>query len=463
MAKRKRGGFSFLDTKRPIVQESKKVVYTKTANAPAVRFIENKAESLNIHDYQDSAEACINQICDLKKIRISQIYKGPYLHRYFYVYLYLEKDKIEEVLNALAIKFQRSIENKSIIITYIHNAVTRVLVAPPRPKEPSRSIDQLKVSRQEMADKKKKNLSVVDKEKKVKPVVQSPGKKIRIDINIDDIDDFLDYLEKRVPERNRRERYVEKIKDLHSNGWNKYRHSTFIDDNKYKVSAKDIEVFVNGMKSRDFNVSVKEYKDALELYLSYRWAKEYSKPMNDDKEDAIPPLVKERKKKETESPSQETQEGKKIFVNISHLESWESSKKESASEPKEGQGVVYIGDPTGKRRSVTLQNASITESDQSVDIKIEMTNQQEDKEVVNEESPITDVPILPVEEEIKEPEEQNQEESVKPSPKYDETKEEDSKTKEKTTAKKKMGWFASIMLRFWTWFYKVRDNSHKES
>ena len=104
----------------------------------------------------------------------------------------------------------------------------------------------------------------------------------------------------------------------------------------------------------------------------------------------------------------------------------------------------------------------ITRTDPA-DFKIEMTNQQEDKEVVNEESPITDVPILPVEEEIKEPEEQNQEESVKPSPKNDETKEEDRKIKEKTTAKKKMSWFARMMLRFWAWFYKVRDNSHKES
>ena len=289
-------------------------------------------------------------------------------------------------------------------------------------------------------------------------------KKIRVDINMDDIDEFLDYLESRVPERHSRKRYVENIKDLHSNGWNKYRHSTFIDDKKYKVSGKDVEVFVNGMKSRNFNVSVKEYEDALELYLSYRWAKDYSRPMYDDKEEAIPPLVKERKKKEIESPSQETQEGKKIFVNISHLDSWESSKKESASEPKEGQGVVYIGDPTGQRKSVTLQNASITESDQSVDIKIEMTNLQEEKEVVNEDFPTSDVPISPVEEEKTELEERNQKESVKPSPKNDVTKEEDRNNKEKTIAKKKMGWLARIMLRFWAWFYKVkvRDNSPKK-
>ena len=43
MVKRKKGGFSFFDAKSSKAQKPKKVVHTRTVNAPAVRFIENKA------------------------------------------------------------------------------------------------------------------------------------------------------------------------------------------------------------------------------------------------------------------------------------------------------------------------------------------------------------------------------------------------------------------------------------
>ena len=146
---------------------------------------------------------------------------------------------------------------------------------------------------------------------KAKPVVKAkPDKKsLRIDINMEDIDEFFDYLEKREPNRQQRKRYVKQLEDLYQNGWNQYKHNTFIDDNKYKVNAKDVEVFVNGMKSRDFNVTVKEYEDTIELYLSYRWAKKYKPTQRNDKEEAIPPRYKLRAKKQ-EDKKESDSEGK---------------------------------------------------------------------------------------------------------------------------------------------------------
>lgn len=452
MAKRKRGGFSFLDAKSPPRQPVK----SKGRPQNGILII-NPLHAGLLEKKRNEILSVVLRTID-KSFLSGTIYEKIGIVETLYIILNMEMNTSATIKD---LKYLFGYAKKYIIIENKHLYLNGKKVEPIIGEinqeqtntnqethiESKKSIDKQKPQRENLNFKKEK-------------ISESLGKKIRIDINMDDIDEFLDYLESRVPERHIRKRYVENIKNLHSNGWNKYRHSTFIDDNKYKVSSKDIEVFVNGMKSRDFNVSVKDYEDALELYLSYRWAKDYSRPMYDDKDEAIPPLVKERKKKEKESPSQETQEGKKIFVNISHLESWESSKKESTSEPKEGQGVVYIGDPTGQRRSVTLQKASISESDHSVDIKIEMTNQQDEKVVVNEDSPTEDVPVSSVEQEITEPEEQNKEESVKLPPQNEVTKEEDSLAKEKTTAKKKMGWFARMMLRFWVWYYKKINRSN---
>ena len=439
MEKRKRGGFSFLDTKKPKAKAYKKVVHTRTVNAPAVRFIENKAESQNLQRYIDGAKACIGEICDLNKVDISQIYKGPYLHRYFYIYFNLDNDVIENILNALSIKFQNSIECKSIIITYIHNALTRVLAPPPREKEPSK-LNMQYVHLQKTSEKKTKHISSIPKTEKPKAVKPSLEKGIRIDINMDDIDEFLDYLEKRVPERNTRNRYIENIKSLHANGWNQYRHSTFIDNNKYKVNAKEIEVFVNGMKSRDFNIKVKEYEDALELYLSYCWAKDYTNPIMQDKDEAIPPKFKERPKNKKKIEKQDV-DGKKIFVNIEHLDGWKSSKiDEDKDTLQPSNGVVYVGEPVGQRKSATIQNATIIEKEEVVEVNINLDGKLDENipQIPDNETHFEEVPIeIPVEakDEI-------------------DIKEVGEQKKLKESPKKNMGWFARMMLRFWNWYYK---------
>ncbi|MBR4925794.1 MAG: hypothetical protein IKZ61_08585 [Prevotella sp.] len=195
-------------------------------------------------------------------------------------------------------------------------------------------------------------------------------KKIRIDIVLDDLEDFLDFLEKREINRQTRKKYVEVFKDLYKRGWNEYEHSTFIDDNRYIVDTKDIEVFVNGIKSRDFNVTLKEYEESLGLYLTYRWEKDYQKPKNKEKEDAIPPIVKERASTEKKYPENEEQsEGKKIFVNIAHIDEYNTSKSEKEN-TSDNPSIIYIGEPERERKTKTMQASSIMEDEEKITVSI---------------------------------------------------------------------------------------------
>lgn len=220
------------------------------------------------------------------------------------------------------------------------------------------------------------------------------AKKIRIDIIMDDIDDFLAFLEKREINRQRRKRYVEVIKDLYKNGWNEYKHNTFIDDNTYKVSAREIEVFVNGLKTRDFNVTLKDYEDTLGLYLTYRYEKKYEKPRLVDKSEAVPPVIIERNFSKEDSIEGHVQpDEKKIFVNIAHMDEYKSTNEDHDGNPNKP-SFIYLGEPKGKRKNKTMQVTTIKESEEIVNISInfdgtliENKDQEEEKKAEQVEEP----------------------------------------------------------------------------
>lgn len=202
------------------------------------------------------------------------------------------------------------------------------------------------------------------------------AKKIRIDIEMDDISEFLEFLENRVPERHRRKRYIESIVDLYAKGWNEYKHSTFIDDHKYWLNPEEIEIFLNGMKSKDFKVSVKEYEESMELYLSYRFAKHYSlSTSTEEKDEAIPPILKNRKNENFQSLNDSQKEnGKHIFATIQHLESWTREKNAKHDEKPLVPTTQYIGESVGERKSNSLRNATVSEDKDAINITFNFNN-----------------------------------------------------------------------------------------
>lgn len=288
--------------------------------------------------------ACIKNSTEEKCIKTSKIFIGSYGHRYFYIYLYISKDDIQKVLDTIVDTFQDSMNNKTIVISYKHNAKIQEL------KAPQITFDNTN---------------------------EEKGKSIRVDITMDDIEEFWDYLESREPKRQNREKYKKAITYLFVNGWNDYMHSTFIDNKKYKVNPKDIEIFVNGIKTNDFNIKMKEYRESLELYLSYRWAKKYEKPhITNMKDSPIPPVIKKREQKEKPKEQGGNTEGKKLFATISHLESWESQKTENTEKESIHETIYYNGGEKGSRKSKALKSSSITEDENSVRISINMDKEE---------------------------------------------------------------------------------------
>ena len=431
MVKRKRGGFSFLEAKRPQIQPVKRmerpqngILIVNTLITGLLEKKRNEILSVVMHTID-------------KSFLSGTIYEKIGRVETLYIILNMEmntSETIKDLKNLFGYaKRYINVENKHLFLT---NKIVEPIIGSQN-EEISNSNIEAHIERKNTIDKKKPKCESQNNEKESNSDLL--GKKMRIDINMDDIDEFFDYLENRVPERQTRNRYVENIKSLHANGWNQYRHSTFIDDNKYKVNSKEIEVFVNGMKSRDFNVSVKEYEDALELYLSYRWTKDYSKPIMQDKDDAIPPQIKKRPKKQKKIEKEEV-DGKKIFVNIEHLDSWKSSKNNEDSVDPEtlntSKGVVYLGEPEGQRKSASIQNASITEKEEVVEVSINLNEQPKIEPIENGEES-TEKKQEPIEVE-KEPKIDNKKPSICDKP------------------KRSMGWFARMMLRFWVWYYKKR-------
>lgn len=324
-------------------QINKKRVSTRN-EAPALLFIENRPQSVDINSFIHRACVCIKDSTKDYCIKTSQIYTGSHGHRYFYIYLFIPKEDIQKVLDTIVDTFQDSMNNKTIVISYKHNAQIKELKTP------------------------QKTINNPNEEK---------GKSIRINITMDDIEEFWDYLESREPKRQNRERYKKAITNLFVNGWNDYRHSTFIDNKKYKVNPKDIEIFVNGIKTNAFNIKMKEYRESLELYLSYKWAKKYEKPhITNMKDSPIPPVIKKREQKEKLKEQEGNTDGKKIFATISHLESWESQKTENTEKESSHETICYNGGEKGSRKSKTLKASSISEDDNSVRISINMDKEE---------------------------------------------------------------------------------------
>ena len=369
---------------------------SSVVNKPALRFMEKKPDSVDIQSIKNKAKSCLKNNGKATDIEISRIYTGSEGHRYFYMYFRTKNDKDRDsIFDDFNKEFQQLMQN-TLSIYYNGNTLKEIFKkkqedeAPPPQASTVRfntKTNVLKVGRKKQP---KETVIAHSKQSTTKNVEDNhtikSGKTIRIDINMKDINDFLLYLRNREPNRHNRQRYLESLKSLYYNGWNDYRHSTFIDDNKYKVNPRDIEIFVNGIKSDDFRVSVKEYTEALELYLTYRWEKEYERSNNSEKSESVPPIVKERKGDE-EIEAKTSEEEKKIFTTINHLESWKSEETEKQSADGVNPSVKYVGGVQRKRRTRILRSASISEEETKLNITL---NLDETKEEIQEpETPAT--------------------------------------------------------------------------
>ena len=330
---------------------------------PALRFSEIKPEGADFSRIMEKVVNLATNLYDMKAFAISKIYTSTDKKHYFYLYLRLPKNDVDKVIGKVDKAFS---SYRSIEIVYYPKAQLEDLISIESVlNKPSKGVS-FQVAPQKPTKKRRARF--------VPQNTDSGSKKsIRVDINMEDIEDFLAYLETREPNRQIRERYKEAIKSMYNNGWNQYIHSTFIDNKRYFVNPKDIRVFVNGIESNDFKISAKEYQESIELYLTYRRAKKYNSPRYNVPKDApLTPVIKERTNQSKQEET-ENNEGKKIYANISHLQSWESLKNEkSRNEDADEATVYYEGGEAGSRKSATIQASSITEDESSVNISINL-------------------------------------------------------------------------------------------
>ena len=338
---------------------------THTRDKMALRFTEAKP---NMEDFSAKVKLIHKSIVGVygsNNIKLSRIFTNQFKCRYFYVYLNMPYSDKDEIINKIVDSLNGKISNNEFKISLILNAqMEKVLLVAKKDNKPSPSAPVIIVGKQQSKIKRPRI--------ELKSTERESSKPIRVDINMDDLDEFLAFLETREPNRQRRERYKEALKSLYDKGWNEYKHSTFINEKRYNVNPKDVKIFINGLLTNDFKVSIKEYQESLELYIMYRWEKRYKAPKYQTAKDApIPPVTKERKNGQDPEPQQGDEKGKKIFAVINHLQAWRSQQNDN-DDIDDKASVNYEGGEVGSRKSITLQAASISEEDESVKISIDI-------------------------------------------------------------------------------------------
>lgn len=212
-----------------------------------------------------------------------------------------------------------------------------------------------------------------------KRILENQKKAIRVDLNIANLDDFMEYLKTREPIRKKRERYQAKLKDISGFQPDNNRRNSFVSEDAYDVDTADIEVYINGRKSSDFDIHVRKYHHSVELYFDYKHKKKYNRIPLQFKAPSQRPAT--RKIQLGETSKEEEKEQKKIFgtvVNLDGFYRWmRNGKKTPEENTSDKPSVQYIGRTGRKHRNVFEQYASVNETENSVDIKVEIPDIEE--------------------------------------------------------------------------------------
>jgi hypothetical protein len=199
-------------------------------------------------------------------------------------------------------------------------------------------------------------------------------KYIRVDINIEDLDDFMEFLETREPNRQVRERYRDSLQTMYRNDWNQRPKTTFVDDKSYRVDPEQVEIFVNGIESGIFKVNVKQFQHSVELYLDYKSKKKYE-PQRFKKKEL--PAAQRMMSKPKEHQEEMMPDGDfKIFgtvVNLDGFYSWMKNGKQYKPKADDYvEKVKHIQQLAKKHRNVFEKFAKVEDTESAVHILVDI-------------------------------------------------------------------------------------------
>ena len=206
------------------------------------------------------------------------------------------------------------------------------------------------------------------------------AKAIRIDMEIKNMDDFLEYLQTREPRRQKRQRYQQSIKDISGLQTVADQRSTFISKESYPVDAEHVELYINGKPSSDFAIKTRKYQNSIELYLDYTKKKKYVPEKHLVRDESRRPVVKQVSKpvEETVSPQQGKRHIFGTMVNLDGFYQWlRNGRKFPESKENTKEAVKYLNKSDKTRRNVFERYSTVEETQDTVHIHVAIPNIEE--------------------------------------------------------------------------------------
>lgn len=347
MAKRKRGGFSFLEATRPKVQP----VVKKPSLQNGI-LIENTSSVNFLQSQRNQILSIIQQHIESKFLSGTKYESYGNIETLF-ILLNIEISTAN-VLKDLKRHFKFA---KGFV--KIENKHRRVYGNDIEPINNSKDINSGKENVTEQRSSGLGNKNNADK------------KKLSIDLTLLDVEGLLDFLKYRPINRQTRERYVEPLPDK-----TKTMSSNISDSNRSTFIAKDIsfdkdsvEVYVNGNLSADICCYVEEKTDAYILHLFHKGAKQYSKSIAISKEGAKEPLQRIRY---NDKDNHFIVNGKNLALTFEGYDAYRRDVVGNAVPIKndDSPSIKYIGQPKRERKTAIVKQTTLNKDNDGIIVSI---------------------------------------------------------------------------------------------
>ena len=207
---------------------------------------------------------------------------------------------------------------------------------------------------------------------------KSPTAKLRIDLELNDIESLLEYLKSRTAISHQRKRYPDTNTPRKNNDSNR---STFIAQD-ILFDKRDVAVFINGKRTNEILCWVEEKSDAYILHLFYKNA-DISKTITIDKSSAIEPL---RRIRYSDQNNSFAINGKAVAITFEGYEGYRRDKSKVAQKYRTNESspsIIYEGKPIQKRRTAIVRQTNVIRNDDQINVKISDDNDSQGTDYKN--------------------------------------------------------------------------------
>ena len=211
-------------------------------------------------------------------------------------------------------------------------------------------------------------VSFLDTAKRRRDDTSCSGSKLRIDLNIGDIENMEEYLKNAPVNRQTRKRYDYAQKKEVDDVEKDKKRSTYIASN-ISINKQCVEVYVNGQLSSNIKCEIKETIDAYILYLYFKGQRSYARPVNISKDIAKKPIVRIRY---NEKEKVINVNGKSLGITFVGYEKYLRSKIDSSEKEKDNKlpTVKYEGEPIREKRTAIIKNTSVETMGDLISVQI---------------------------------------------------------------------------------------------